>query len=353
MALFLFSVLCVLRMQRYGLQGFQIERRMKKLKKAWHRLKLGVLALGICGLAAVNKLEAKPMHLDSVKLHIPFYGNLNDWSGWNNNGVVDTLHFTADRNGAPNRALRLNENNPNLRVRATFLSTNTYSFLFWYRFPQMPTDTVNWMTLGNADCRQQILAAPHGTDSLHIVFRSDSQSLWRSFDFFLPYEQAKWNHFTWMKSADSVYAFYNAFFRFEAALPFQVCAEPDSLVIGQTDPYAVQHLDIDEVRWYSENIEPSTMLSLYIGERSNVAMPLAEAATLYPNPVRDFLHYESTFPPSTINLYDIQGRLMHAWKSPADKGVLDLSELESGSYMLQFSGEQGQRITQKILVGNR
>lgn len=321
---------------------------MKNVNRYWFGIKLLVLVLVLGGSAGMKGLLAKPMHLDSVKLHIPFYGNLNDWSGWNNNGVVDTLHFIEDRNGAPNRAFRLNETNPSLRVRAKFLNTNTYSYMFWYRFPEMPSDTLNWMSLGDANCRQQILAAPHGTDSLHILFRSDSLEVQRSFDFYLPFAQNKWNHFTWMKSADSVYAFYNAFFRFEAALPFQVCADADSLIIGQTAQYAAQRIDIDEVRWYSENIEPSIMLALYVGERSDIRRSQAQSAKLYPNPVKDQLLYESSFKPTQVRLYDMQGKLLKSWNTSSEKGLINLQGLAGAHYILEFVGGEGQLTRQQI-----
>ncbi|TNE80136.1 MAG: T9SS type A sorting domain-containing protein [Bacteroidetes bacterium] len=321
---------------------------MNKVKLKIGRLKLVFLAMLFWTMLLPSELAAKTVHLDSVKLHIPFYGNLNDWSGWNNNGVVDTLHFITDRNGAPQRAFRLNESNPNLRFRAKFLNTNTYSLMFWYRFPQGLSDTMNWMQLGDGNCKQQLLAAPHGTDSLHVVFKSDSMQVQRSFGFYIPFEQNKWNHITWMKSADSVYAFYNAFFRFEAKLPFQVCADADSLVIGKTDQYAAQAMDIDELRWYSENIEPSIMLSLYVGERSSVGEQEEVKHRIYPNPVLDVVHYESPFQLNSVQLYDMQGRLVQDWNSPSEAGIINLKELPQGNYILHFLGKEGQYSNRQI-----
>ncbi|MDX5320091.1 MAG: LamG domain-containing protein, partial [Bacteroidota bacterium] len=266
-----------------------------------------------CSLAS---LQAKVDHLDSIKLYIPFYGNLNDWSGWNNNGVADTLHFTSDRNNAPEKAFSLNANNPNIRSRATFLNTNTYSLMFWFRFPELPTDTLNWMYLGDPSCYQHLKVISSGSDSLHVFFEYREQDSVKGFDFEFPYQAGRWDHFTWMKSEDSVYAFVNAFFRFESPLAFQVCGNADSLFIGAHQGTSLPNMDIDELRWFSENIEPSLMFSLVLSERTSLQTPESGELRVLPNPSRQNFTIHFPEPAAMIEFFNFQGQLLSNKKSP-------------------------------------
>jgi hypothetical protein len=72
----------------------------------------------------------------------------------------------------------------------------------------------------------------------------------------------------------------------------------------------------------------------------------------YPNPAKDQLHlqYSSNVQPKTIELYDLQGRLVR--KQAKDLESVDMQSLAPGQYLMKVTLEDGKSYTEKVVKEN-
>ncbi len=76
---------------------------------------------------------------------------------------------------------------------------------------------------------------------------------------------------------------------------------------------------------------------------TTTSVPLQEIleAKTYPNPTRDFLNYDVRGSAEVL-VYATSGSLAKKLPLVADKGMIDLSDLQKGSYLLHFLNERGE-----------
>jgi len=129
----------------------------------------------------------------------------------------------------------------------------------------------------------------------------------------------------------------NVFGDFVAATaPSMQALDDGGLVIGGTYPH---HEDSDVF-----------ILTL---SRDGTSTPETEAFLrpylFYPNPIQDQLHlqYSPDVKPSQIELYDLQGRLVH--KQAKDLESVDMQSLAPGQYLMKVTLEDGKSYTDKIV----
>ena len=69
----------------------------------------------------------------------------------------------------------------------------------------------------------------------------------------------------------------------------------------------------------------------------------------YPNPIKDKLHlyFSTDFQPERIDLYDLQGRLVHTQQSNFES--IDMSQLPAGTYMIRVTLENGKAYSDKVV----
>ena len=69
----------------------------------------------------------------------------------------------------------------------------------------------------------------------------------------------------------------------------------------------------------------------------------------YPNPVHDqiCLHYSPDVQPVRIDLYDLQGRLMHTLTQNLE--CLNLNGLSAGQYLMKVTMKDGKAFTDKVV----
>ncbi|WP_262149388.1 T9SS type A sorting domain-containing protein [Chryseobacterium foetidum] len=72
--------------------------------------------------------------------------------------------------------------------------------------------------------------------------------------------------------------------------------------------------------------------------------------SVYPNPVKDFLHLENLPKKSLITISDISGRKTMSEKSADSKTVIDVSDYSSGIYMLQIENGGKPLFSEKIFI---
>jgi hypothetical protein len=82
----------------------------------------------------------------------------------------------------------------------------------------------------------------------------------------------------------------------------------------------------------------------------SVANSIANRVQVYPNPAYDELQITSEFEIETVNLYSITGRNMKTMNGNYSLSkYLDLNDLNSGIYILQIKGAQGENVFKKIV----
>ncbi|MEC5158221.1 DUF7619 domain-containing protein [Chryseobacterium sp. MP_3.2] len=64
-----------------------------------------------------------------------------------------------------------------------------------------------------------------------------------------------------------------------------------------------------------------------------------EEVKIYPNPVRDFLHFETESKVSSVTIYDVAGRMVQ--KDSVDESRLDVRVLKKGYYFLKLETDKG------------
>jgi hypothetical protein len=72
--------------------------------------------------------------------------------------------------------------------------------------------------------------------------------------------------------------------------------------------------------------------------------------SLYPNPVEKILNIQNTASNlSKVQIYDLNGRLLHNHTLQTNEVSLDVSQLNSGVYLVVLENEMGNQITRKIV----
>ncbi|WP_294824352.1 T9SS type A sorting domain-containing protein, partial [uncultured Flavobacterium sp.] len=83
----------------------------------------------------------------------------------------------------------------------------------------------------------------------------------------------------------------------------------------------------------------------------NLSLPNVDstAVSLYPNPVNNTLHVTSGTEISTIEVADINGRIVHSSKYNANSAEVDLARLSAGIYVIKVTSSQGGSTSYKIV----
>lgn len=290
-------------------------------------------------------------HLDSVKVYIPFYGNMNDWSGWNNPGSSPQATYTTDRNGAPDKALLLTGANGHMDVPTKSIHNPTHTYTQWLRLDQKP-DANGFVVfqMGDANCAHTLSVYPGSGDSVLLDYRfgKPGEDSVLQFGVLMPVQS--WNYVTIMRSKDSVYCFYNVYFSAEKHVPGNGCLSGQTLRYGKNLQGTQGFIGaIDEVRVYSENIEPSFLFELYIGEKLGLGSGEARVS-LYPNPSRDKVFIETEWEMQSVTVYNANGEAVLTRRLRNEKHLELSLSLAPGVYFISLFGENGIRATERLLI---
>ncbi|WP_162126277.1 T9SS type A sorting domain-containing protein [Flavobacterium phycosphaerae] len=81
---------------------------------------------------------------------------------------------------------------------------------------------------------------------------------------------------------------------------------------------------------------------------SNPDFPMDGSITLYPNPTKDHINISSQFTIKSIQLYDIQGRLLQTQLMNEAKGVFDLTSQAKGVYFVKITSDKGSKVEKVV-----
>jgi|GEM_PF-2500306 len=270
---------------------------------------------------------------------------MNDWSGWNNNGQSGNLSLGKDRNGNADRAFAINDSTNFLTVPTNHTQVSQFTFMQWVRIDERP-DSMG-MTIfetGDADCRHALRLFPKGKDSVILQYQipfGDGDSVVQMAG---RMSTNSWHHLAVIRSKDSVYLYMDVLFNAEFNVPGIICHKGDIIHYGANlDSGQVLHGSLDEIRIYSENIEPSLMLSIVQGERLGMDETEFLSVLLYPNPSSGNIHIQLESGFDEIVLYDARAQILERSAFPSSHEKELQYSYPAGNYWIEVRKE-GKRL---------
>ncbi|GAB4284057.1 MAG: hypothetical protein Kow0068_09060 [Marinilabiliales bacterium] len=116
-------------------------------------------------------------------------------------------------------------------------------------------------------------------------------------------------------------------------------------------PVANEHYDVTGVGHYSYGefkILPRSASDVNISSGINT-VDNNEIINVYPNPANEYVEFQSNDNIIKLDVYNIAGELIYSYElSKVNKSKIDISDLDAGVYMLQFSFENDKKASCKI-----
>lgn len=107
---------------------------------------------------------------------------------------------------------------------------------------------------------------------------------------------------------------------------------------------------LDEIHYYkTQTDEWGTPFSHSCSDNTGISETQSTQITLYPNPAEDVIYLKSPLKIDRVNLFDLQGRLVKQFELTSQTS-LDVSDLESGVYLIEMLNENKILNRQKLIV---
>jgi Concanavalin A-like lectin/glucanases superfamily/Secretion system C-terminal sorting domain len=307
--------------------------------------------------------------------HWPFDGDANDYSGNNNNGIINNANLTNDRFGNLNKAYAFNGTNSIITVPdapgIALPNGQSFSVSLWMKtnanagyscfISKHIAGTWNGfgLTISNID-PGYCTSAGHLTSYVASAAFEDACS-----DNAIAFDTANWHHIISIYDAaanqtllyiDTVlqvdtgrksgYTNNNADLRF-GAFPI-----PSSSIYSNYSSY--YNGALDDIRLYDRTLSPSEVVSLFkLSNASESSLGTTKIKndmfSLYPNPASNIVRlrlnnihfkYES----ATLKITSADGRLLKEqtiYDKKSDDCIISISDLSSGFYNLSIQTENG------------
>jgi hypothetical protein len=79
-------------------------------------------------------------------------------------------------------------------------------------------------------------------------------------------------------------------------------------------------------------------------ELNNPIFEFDDSIRIYPNPTQSVINISSEFVIDSIELYDVQGRILETLLETANSSQLDISGKSNGIYFLKIKTEKGSKV---------
>ena len=125
------------------------------------------------------------------------------------------------------------------------------------------------------------------------------------------------------------------------------CSSGESEIIFESGSYDSLYAVVEG--WNLENGEYIINITQELNVR--IEQNLKTPFNLYPNPAKDLLQLSGGLI-SRVDVYDIQGRKVLSSANPLGIDVLDISFLDSGSYLIKIWGGKDEWQTEQLIIAN-
>jgi Secretion system C-terminal sorting domain len=75
---------------------------------------------------------------------------------------------------------------------------------------------------------------------------------------------------------------------------------------------------------------------------------LDDSFTVYPNPSQSIVNIKSAHTIESVELYDVQGRILEKRFENSDTVIIDLSNRDNGIYFLKITSEKGSKVEKVV-----
>ncbi|MEO8760990.1 MAG: LamG-like jellyroll fold domain-containing protein [Bacteroidia bacterium] len=291
-------------------------------------------------------------------------GNANDDIG-PYNGTVIGATLTNDRFGNPNHAYYF-WGIPNSYIKLTtsnIIKQSVESISMWVK-----VDTASY--LGNGSTYNPILVTKCQSGNNYFeaysLYYSPSNSTLITIEtqptsnekyfFSNPLNLHSWYHVVLSYDNDSIGLYVNSVLQQKMYKGFtSVFLSADSVMLGNeanTQNNRFFHGAIDDIGFYDHVLSQHEIDTLY-----NVSNPttgiktnyLETNITLFPNPIKNELKISSNEKVSNYKIISLLGEVMLQGKLNQSLSTVDLSQMQSGVYFIEFESGNGSSITKKII----
>lgn len=114
----------------------------------------------------------------------------------------------------------------------------------------------------------------------------------------------------------------------------------DSIDVGNVFTFLPNQLFIGGSTWHYAEQRNAMVVKYNFTDTQGVTNLMEESARVYPNPFSSSVQFSSTEDIIKINIYNIQGELVEIQFPNNKSGVIDLSHLPAGAYVIQGQGKQ-------------
>jgi uncharacterized delta-60 repeat protein len=114
----------------------------------------------------------------------------------------------------------------------------------------------------------------------------------------------------------------------------------DSIDVGNVFTFLPNQLFIGGSTWHYAEQRNAMVVKYNFTDTQGVTALKEENANVYPNPFSSAIQFSSTEDILKINIYSIQGELVASHFPNKKSGIIDLSHLSAGAYIIQGQGKQ-------------
>ena len=121
--------------------------------------------------------------------------------------------------------------------------------------------------------------------------------------------------------------------------------------LGDFIPYRGESGTREELVYYKTPYDEwGEPLEFTCPDNTGISETISTAITLYPNPAEDVIYLKSPLKIDRVNIFDLQGRLVKQFEFFRGQTSLDVSDLESGVYLMEIINGNEILMHQKIII---
>jgi uncharacterized delta-60 repeat protein len=114
----------------------------------------------------------------------------------------------------------------------------------------------------------------------------------------------------------------------------------DSIDVGNVFTFLPNQLFVGGSTWHYAQQRNAMIVKYNFTDTQGISNLVQESASVFPNPFNSLVQYTSSEDVQRINVYNVQGELVHSDFPKAKNGNINLSHLPAGAYFIQGQGNK-------------
>jgi len=294
---------------------------------------------------------------NGIVLCLPFSGNANDESGNGYNGTISGATLTSDRFGRTNNAYSFNGSSNYIDLAKLLPDQTSLSISAWIK-PTGNTSTNGFVFFdGDANCGND-LSLIYTNNTIKLIANKSGASM-DGINFSAQATLSSsslngWFHIVWTMSPTQSKIYVNSILANTinssgSNVGYHFTPTIGCFNDGGGTPCGSARAQffqggIDDIRVYSRLLSPSEV-SILFNYSYNLGITELEndlsKINIYPNPAKDQITFESSMVTGNkllkVDFYDMIGRNVKHFELNKKQSEIDISELNSGIYLLMIS----------------